>query len=165
MAKTSHFALSAWGTRGSNLDGVLRLLLRFSEAVDNRRVDAIAALFTPDGLFQLGPQSVSGPPAVAEFYRERLRDPARRTRHLWSNVMLSSERGRSARFGAVLTNYVFEPSVSTTEVQMRVGDVSGVCRRDARGDWLFVEHRYERTYALRLPLVDAPPPPTGETRS
>ena len=154
----AHFAMAGWGPPNSDLSGVVRLLLRFSDAVDNRDAAQVGALFTRDGLFKPSDTPIQGASAIEAFYRDRFRDPARRTRHLWSNLMITAQTFETASLQAVLSNYAFEPAVSTTEIQLRVGNVSALCRRSAHGDWAFSEHRYERLYAMRLPRSDAPAP-------
>jgi hypothetical protein len=136
---------------GADVQGISRLLIRFSEAVDSRRPADIAALFSADGLFKPGDKAIVGPAAIESFYRERLADPRRTTRHLWSNLLVGPAGADGARIQVVLTNYAFEPAVSETDVQMRLGDVTGRCVQDAGGEWLFAEHLYQRLYALRLP--------------
>jgi hypothetical protein len=143
---------------GLDLAGVSRLLIRFSDAVDSRRPADVAAQFAADGVFKPGDKAIVGPDAIGAFYRERLADPRRATRHLWSNLTLAPDRDDALRLRVVLTNYAFEPAVSETEVQMRLGEVSGRCVRDLHGEWLFAEHLYQRQYTLRLPRADAPAP-------
>jgi hypothetical protein len=141
----------AAGAAGAEVQGIARLLIRFAEAVDNRRPADIAALFAADGLFKPGDKAMIGPAVIEAFYRERLADPRRTTRHLWSNLLVGPAEAGGVRIQVVLTNYAFEPAVSEIDVQMRLGDVTGRCVQDAGGDWLFAEHLYQRLYALRLP--------------
>ncbi|THD70984.1 nuclear transport factor 2 family protein [Phenylobacterium sp.] len=139
-------------------NGVSLLLLRFSDAVDSRRPQEIAEQFTADSLFRPGASAIHGRAAVEAFYADRLRDPRRTTRHLWSNLHVAPSADDRADIRVVLSNYAFDPAVSETDVQLRVGNVSGVCVRDADGRWRFAEHIYERIYALRLPLSDPQTP-------
>jgi hypothetical protein len=148
--------VSAGAVAGLDVEGVARLLIRFSEAVDGRHPAEVAAQFAPDGVFKPGESAIVGPAAIEAFYRQRLADPRRTTRHLWSNLMLTSDGEGRLRIRVVLTNYAFEPAVSESEVQMRLGEVAGRCVRDAQGEWRFAEHLYQRQYALRLPRSDAP---------
>jgi hypothetical protein len=143
---------------GLDAQGVARLLIRFAGAVDARRPVEIAAQFVAEGVFKPGETSIVGPAAIEAFYRVRQADPRRTTRHLWSNLLVSADDGGALRIRVVLANYAFEPAVSETEVQMRLGEVSGRCVRGADGEWLFAEHLYQRQYALRLPRADAPAP-------
>jgi hypothetical protein len=143
---------------GFDTNGVALLLLSFSEAVDSRRSQEIAEQFTADGLFKPGDTAILGPAAVEAFYKDRLRDPRRTTRHLWSNLRVTPSAEDLADIRVVLSNYAFDPAVSETEVQLRVGNVSGVCAKGPDGRWRFAQHVYERLYALRLPLSDPQPP-------
>ena len=142
---------------GFETNGVNLLLLNFSEAVDCRRPQEIAEQFTADGLFKPGDTAIHGPAAVEAFYRDRLRDPRRTTRHLWSNLRVAPLADDAADIRVVLSNYAFDPAVSETEVQLRVGNVSGVCAKGPDGRWRFAEHVYERLFAMRLPLSDPQP--------
>lgn len=136
--------------------GISLLLACFSDAVDGRRPTEVARLFMPDGLFQPGETPIRGQPAIESFYSERLRDPLRRTRHIWANVRVSRSAQNTATVMAVLTNYAYDPTVSHTELQQRIGNVTAVCERDATGNWRFREHLYDRIFAVRLPLADTP---------
>lgn len=136
--------------------GISLLLARFSDAVDCRRPEEVARLFMPDGLFQPGEKALRGQPAIERFYTERLHDPLRRTRHVWANVRISLSGPDTATAMAVLTNYAYDPTVSRTELQQRIGNVTAVCVRDAHATWRFREHIYDRIFAVMLPLADAP---------
>ncbi|MDB5456535.1 MAG: ring hydroxylating beta subunit [Caulobacter sp.] len=132
--------------------GVTALLHRFSEAVDRRRPEQVAALFTDDGLFRPGETEIRGRVAIEALYRERLSDLRRTTRHLWSNIEVRGVTEVEARVTAILTNYAFEPKVSETQLQMRIGDLEGLCALGEDGCWRFVEHLYTRVFATSLPL-------------
>jgi hypothetical protein len=138
-----------WGGPAADAGEVL---LRFSDAVDRRRPARVADLFTQEALFRPGRTELRGRHAIEAFYRTRLSDPRRTTRHLWSNVEIRSVRA-AAQVRAVLTNYAFEPEVSETELQLRVGDVSALCVAGPDGGWRFAEHLYERVFAASLPLT------------
>ncbi len=133
-------------------DAPVQLLYRFSNAVDTCDLEGVVACFTPDGIFQRGAEKIAGKNDILSLYRARLADTRRRTSHLWSNVAEISRTYDLAVIEAVLTNYAIEPQVSETEVQMRVGRVRGVLKRDPDGLWQFAEHLYENTFAARLPL-------------
>jgi SnoaL-like domain len=137
-----------------DIAGIAVLLIRFSDAVDQRQPSTIAELFTADGLFQPGDKSVRGRTAIQDFYAARLADARRRTRHLWSNLLVQPMLPGRVRFKAVLTNYAFEPAVSESAWQMRLGNVTGACEQDDDGHWRFAEQLYERVLATSLPLTD-----------
>jgi hypothetical protein len=129
-----------------------RLLLRFSEAVDRRRPDDVAACFTADALFRPGARAIKGAQEIGLFYRERLADPRRRTRHSWSNIAVDELGPETARVTALLTNYAFEPAVAEDKLQLRIGNVECRLERGADGAWKFAEHLYENAFAVSLPL-------------
>jgi hypothetical protein len=146
---------------GSDVNGIASLLIRFSDAVDQRRPADVAALFSIDGLFRPGETSIRGRPAIQAFYTARLADERRRTRHLWSNLFVRPIGPQQAQLEVVLTNYAFEPAVSEIALQMRIGNVAGRCESDDAGNWRFAEHLYQRIFATSLPLPPAQPKPSG----
>jgi len=107
----------------------------------------IAALFTDDGVFGPAEQRCQGKTQIETFYRARLANPRRTTRHVWSNVQTRAVGENEVIITALLTNYAFEPDVSETDLQMRVGDVTCRCVRDKNGHWLFTDQLYA---ALKL---------------
>src|ERR1700730_7802022 len=138
---------------GSDVAGIAALLIRFSDAVDQRRPADVAELFSLEGVFQPGEKSIRGRSAILAFYAARLSDERRRTRHLWSNLFVRPIDPWQARIEVVLTNYAFEPTASAVALQMRIGNVVGRCESDDAGDWRFAEHLYERIFATSLPLA------------
>jgi hypothetical protein len=88
-------------------------------------------------------------------------DERRRTRHVWSNLFVRPVSPQRAHFEVVLTNYAFEPTVSETALQMRIGNVVGQCESDESGAWRFSEHLYERIFATSLPLAGGSQKPPG----
>ena len=146
---------------GSDVAGIASLLIRFSDAVDQRRPADVAALFSIDGLFRPGETSIRGRSAIQAFYTARLADERRRTRHLWSNLFVRPIGPQQAQLEVVLTNYAFEPAVSEIALQMRIGNVVGRCESDDAGNWRFAEHLYQRIFATSLPLPAAQPKPSG----
>lgn len=137
---------------------VALLLAKFSNAVDQKQPKGIAALFTLDGLFMPAGEPMHGPLAIEAFYKSRLGDDRRRTRHVWSNLIVRPMADGRAHFEAVLTNYAFEPSITDSAVQVRIGNVWGVCSGEQPGDWRFETHYFERLYAAAMPLSMTPPP-------
>jgi hypothetical protein len=144
--------IAAASETGADVAGIAALLIRFSDAVDQRRPADIAELFCLDGLFRPGEKSIRGRSAIQAFYTERLSDERRRTRHLWSNLFVRPIGPKQMRLEVVLTNYAFEPAVSEVALQMRIGNVVGRCETDDAGNWRFAEHLYERIFATSLPL-------------
>jgi SnoaL-like domain len=156
----------AVGEPGADVAGIAALLIRFSDAVDQRRPAAVAEQFTVEGLFRPGDPTLHGRSAIQAFYTARFSDERRRTRHLWSNLFVRPTDARQAQVDVVLTNYAFEPAVSESTVQMRIGNVACRCEADEAGIWRFSEHLYERLFATTLPLAGSiavaggPPPPS-----
>jgi SnoaL-like domain len=132
--------------------GPLELLYRFSDAVDHQRPEATAGCFTADAIFQRDTSRTVGSVDILALYRERMADPRRKTTHIWSNAAEIERNDDMAVVTAVLTNYAFEPAVSESDLQMRVGRVRCLLKRNAAGEWQFAEHLYENAFAIKLPL-------------
>jgi hypothetical protein len=150
-----NFAPSA---NGADTGPISLLLAKFSNAVDRKRPRAIASLFTTDGLFNPAGEPMQGPAAIEAFYASRLGDERRRTRHVWTNLIVSPMSDGRVRFEAILTNYAFEPTITSEAVQVRIGNVWGVCSGQDPANWQFETHYFERLYSAFMPLVAAPPP-------
>jgi len=128
------------------------ILLRFSDAVDGRLPAQVARLFAADGIFCPGDKQIFGRTSIEAFYTSRLSDPRRSTRHLWSNVQHRLTSDVEAQIEATLTVYAFEPQVSETHLQLRLGNVRCRCILDLEDGWVFSEHLYVRAFAVHLPL-------------
>src|SRR5882724_1151803 len=146
--------IAATSEPGLALAGICALLIQFSNAVDQKKPRDIAELFSIEGLFRgPGDTSIRGRAAIQAFYTARMSDERRRTRHVWSNLFVRPVSPQRAHFEVVLTNYAFEPTVSETALQMRIGNVVGQCESDESGTWRFSEHLYERIFATSLLLA------------
>jgi uncharacterized protein (TIGR02246 family) len=133
--------------------GIGLLLTGFGDAIDSRRPDDVAALFTADCAF--APPSgevMRGREAIAAHYRARFADNRRRTCHQWANLRIAPDSGGRADAQAVMTTYAFEPAVSESHAQLRVGKVLGRCERGDDGIWRFAGHRFEMAFPLAIPL-------------
>jgi hypothetical protein len=137
--------------------GVNRLLIAFGEAVDGRRPTEISQLFTATGLFRPGETELRGRVAIQAFYADRLTDERRVTHHVWNNVQVHRLGAGEASVSALLANYAFEPAVSETDMQVRMGHVNGLCVMTESGEWRFAEHLYRRGFAAKMPLTGSPP--------
>ena len=143
---------------GVDFGPIALLLAKFSNAVDQKRPKEVSSLFVPDGLFQPADQPIVGQAAIEAFYEARMSDERRRTRHVWSNLIVRPASEGRADFEAILTNYAFEPTISTRDLQLRVINVWGVCVGERSRQWRFETHFSERVYGAVLPLTAAPPP-------
>jgi hypothetical protein len=152
MAEESSIAVAA-SEGDADVGGVASLLIRFSDAVDRRKPADVAGLFSTEGLFRPGERSIRGSSAIEAFYIDRMADERRRTRHLWSNLVVRRVGPRLMQVSVVLTNYAFEPAVSEVTLQMRIGNVTCRCESDGAGNWHFLEQVYESIFAMSLPLA------------
>jgi uncharacterized protein (TIGR02246 family) len=156
MAATSpnaRLAAPAPAGRDSADDGIASLLTRFGIALDRKDAKQVAELFTADGVFtHPSGETIDGRDAIETFYRTRFAEPGRRTCHVWTNLLVTPEGETSAEADAVMTIYAFEPVVSETETQLRVGRAHTRCERGPDGTWRFAEHRFEMAFPLSIPL-------------
>ena len=155
-------ASSAAGLQGSDATS---LLWRFSDAVDQRMAGAAAQLFARDGVFRRAGEIICGRANIETFYWSRMADPGRVTRHVWSNVKCLPSDHWDTHLEAVLTTYAFEPQISQTHLQLRIGNVVCRCVPDADEGWVFAEHAYERLFVAYLPLSPNPSPTPGVSQS
>ncbi|MFK0152774.1 nuclear transport factor 2 family protein [Streptomyces sp. NPDC090493] len=140
-------------TGGSAHEGIAALLTAFGAAIDAGRADGVAELFTADCVFEPPTgEALRGPGAIETFYRARFADTRRRTCHQWANLRVFPDGAHRAGAEAVMTTYAFEPSVSQSHAQVRVGRVHAWCERGRDGRWRFAEHRFEMAFRLSVPL-------------
>jgi len=110
-----------------------RLVQEFAFCMDRRRYEALAALFTPDGVFDRVGQVLRGRAAIQEALAARSVDL--RTRHLCASPRFSDVESTTARALVYCVNFVGR------------GDIEGVpsIHGMAQGAVLEFEDRYERT--------------------
>ncbi|WP_248963599.1 SgcJ/EcaC family oxidoreductase [Sphaerisporangium perillae] len=134
-------------------DGIATLLTRFGAAIDGRRSEDVAGLFTADCAF-IPPSGdvIRGREAIETYYRARFADARRRTCHQWANLQVFPDGESRAGAEAVMTTYAFEPAVSESHAQLRVGRVHVRCESGEDGIWRFAEHRFEMAFPLSIPL-------------
>ncbi|MEU0948557.1 nuclear transport factor 2 family protein [Streptomyces canus] len=140
---------------GAAYEGIAGLLTRFGAAIDGKRAEEVAELFTIDGAF-IPPtgDSLRGREAILVYYKARFGDVRRRTCHQWANLQVVPGGANLATAEAVMNTYAFEPPVSETHAQLRVGRVHARCESGPDGLWRFAAHRFEMAFPLSLPLRD-----------
>ena len=121
------------------------LLTAFGRHADRGDGDALAALFTEDGSLTLGEAKVTGRQAIAAFTNERCADAARKTRHVWSNLLVEPH-GENA-FTATCIQQTFE-QVQPQPASVRVNDVEDYIRAEKGGDLRFVSRRLTRQLSV-----------------
>ena len=136
----------------SSIESVPLVLLRFTQAVDNRLPAEAAKQFAVDGVFCPPGKEIRGRDTLLAYYTTRLSDPRRTTRHIWSNIEYRLTGEGEAQLTAALMNYAFEPQVSETHLQLRVGTVNCRCVLESDGRWVFAEHLYVPGLSAHLPI-------------
>ena len=156
MAATSPNARLATPTpvgRDGADDGIANLLTRLGGSIDRKDAEQVAGLFTVDGGFtHPSGETVRGRDLIEALFRARFAEPGRRTCHVWANLLVTRDGETSAVAEAVMTVYAFEPAISETRAQLRIGRVRARCECGQDGTWRFAEHRFEMAFPLSIPL-------------
>ena len=129
------------------------LLAKFGSALDRQKIDSAVSLFAGDAIFQPAGSPIRGRAELEAFFAKRHGDARRRTCHTWSNLVVRPLMEGRAQYEVILTNYVFDPAVSESEVEVRVGSVWGVCRGAGPDSWCFESHFHERIHAAAMRLT------------
>lgn len=106
------------------------LLTTFGRCADNGDGFGLAELFCMDGTLMLGDQEVRGRSAIASFTDKRCADPARRTRHTWTNLLIEHVGEQSYR--ATCIQQTFE-QISPNPATVRVNDVEDLIEQETDG--------------------------------
>jgi len=106
---------------------------------------ALADMFTPDAVFELGTLRLEGLPAIEEFFAHRaasMHKSGRTTRHLASNFLAVAEGEGRVRVRSTVLVYA-----ASGELPLPAGEPSGiadfedVCQRQPDGSWLYHHRR------------------------
>lgn len=120
-----------------------QLTVEYGYLLDHGRADELAALFTPDGVFENPNQKMRavGREAIAAFYARRAAEP-RTTRHVSTNLRIIFETPDRATGTRLITYYRgdgVEPPFPAKPGS--VGEYSEIYERDADGRWRFAFRR------------------------
>ena len=132
--------------REEDLRSVEALLTAFGRCADARDGDSLAALFLAEGTMTMGPHTVTGRAAIATFSNDRYADPARRTRHVWSNLFVEQSTDGSLLSRSI--QQTFDQSAAEAPAQLRVSDLEDTFRRDAAGQWRFASRVIRRVFTV-----------------
>ncbi len=122
------------------------LLTTFGDCADRANGGELAELFVDDGTLIMGTQQARGRLAIMAFTTERFVDPARKTRHVWSNLKLVTTA--DAQLQAASIQQTFEQIGADQPAQIRVSDVTDEFVRDAGGSWRFMSRRISRVFTV-----------------
>jgi hypothetical protein len=127
-----------------------RQILKFARLNDAGEHQALAAMFTETGTFArpADPDNyVQGPDAIFAFFRDR---PARRTRHIMTNILVEVESAERARAHSLVTLFVgSEKSEALQCDAVLVGDFHDHLEKIGN-HWLFAERRGNLTFKSEL---------------
>jgi hypothetical protein len=127
-----------------------RQILKFARLNDAGEHQALAAMFTETGTFArpADPDNfVQGRDAIFAFFRDR---PARRTRHIMTNILVEVESAVRARAHSLVTLFMGPIESETLQCDaVLVGDFRD--HLEKVGDrWLFAERRGNLTFKSEL---------------
>jgi hypothetical protein len=127
-----------------------RLILKFARLNDAGEHQALAAMFTETGTFArpADPDNfVQGRDAIFAFFRDR---PARRTRHIMTNILVEVESEERARAHSLVTLFMGPGNSEALQCDaVLVGDFHD--HLEKIGDrWLFAERRGNLTFKSEL---------------
>ena len=117
------------------------LLTRFGRYADQGDGERLALLFLPSGVLNVNARVAQGQEAIARMTRERTADASRRTRHIWSNLLIEVDDAGEVRTSAIQTTY---DQQGETPAAARVSDLSDTFRRNAEGAWRFASRTVTR---------------------
>jgi len=109
---------------------------------------ALADLFLPDALFELGTLALKGLPAIEDFFSRRaegMRESGRTTRHLACNFLALPQAEGRVRVRSTVLVYAAEGELPlTAEAPSGIADFEDLCQRGPDDRW-FYHSRAART--------------------
>ncbi len=130
--------------QGEALRNVEALLTAFGRCADRGDGAALSELFLAEGVLAMGLQQISGRAAIAQFTNERCADPARKTRHTWSNLQV--ETAPDGTLHATAIQQTYEQSGSGAPAQVRVSDLADTFAKDSAAQWRFARRQISRVF-------------------
>ena len=133
-------------------DDIRELMARYCFALDGYRLHDLAALFTPDGVWQARYGAATGPAAIEALLRRVAPDPATGAvqRHILTNVVIDlHEASATARsYYVVIRQPAGDPAIQV------VGEYQDELARTPEG-WRFARRVLVQVMALGQPPVSA----------
>lgn len=139
---------------GRDRQSIEQLLSQFAWHADRGEGEALGALFLPEGVLEVGGNTLHGPAQIAADNQRRFTDPHRKTRHLWTNLRF--ERLEPQLIVTTALQLTFEQSTPGLPAQLRVNDLFDEFRRNTGDQWRFARRRIARAMGLVLPLAPDP---------
>jgi uncharacterized protein (TIGR02246 family) len=125
------------------------LLSDFTWHADRGDGAALAGLFLPDAVLTVGGIALRGRDAIAADCQKRSEDPARKTRHIWSNLRFGQTG--DGMITTTIVQQTFEQNGGDQPTQLRLNDVTDTFRRNESGAWRFASRLIKREMALSFP--------------
>ena len=124
-----------------DLQSIERLFSDFAFCADHGDAEGLAHLFIEEGVLSIGNRRSEGRRNIAADCDARFIIPNRKTRHVWSNLRVTSLTPDTASTTAL--QLTFESLGNDKPAQLRVNDVFDELRKDTSGVWRFA-HRQIR---------------------
>ena len=131
------------------------LVAEFAWRIDHESGKGVADLFTPDGVYEMGPEALRGRAEIEEFYRRRREAGPRTSRHIFTNLRLWDVEANSARGTCVLSLHAANGTPPLPLSPLIVADYDDDYVRGPDGSWFF------RRRAFTLLFGDLPKLPIG----
>lgn len=124
-----------------DLADLQQLASRYWALADLTEDIALADLFLPDAVFDLGKLRLEGLPAIEEFFAKRaegMREASRTTRHLATNFLAVQEAPHRVRVRSTVAVYAANGEWPlTADLPSGIADFEDVCVRSDTGRWLY----------------------------
>ncbi len=131
-----------------DITSIERMLSDFAWHADRAEGDALSHLFTANGSLHVGGQELMGRQKIADDCHRRALDPARKVRHVWSNLRVDWIEDKLMRTTAV--QLTFEQPGADAPAHVRVNDLFDTFALDEDGVWRFASRVIQREMALTL---------------
>jgi uncharacterized protein (TIGR02246 family) len=131
-----------------DLQSIERLFSDFAFCADHGDAEGLAHLFTEDGVLSIGSRRSEGRTRIAADCEARFVIPNRKTRHVWSNLRVTSLTRDTASTTAL--QLTFESLGNNKPAQLRVNDVFDELCKDTSGMWRFARRQIRCELAVSL---------------
>lgn len=122
------------------------LLSDFGWYADRMEAQPLGKLFIPMGRLVMAGVELNSAAAIVAHLSKRFEGSQRITRHLWSNLRITSHS--SEAISATIRQVTYEKSATDQPAVARVSDVRDRYGKDQDGNWLFAERIITRVMII-----------------
>lgn len=131
-----------------DISSIERMLSDFAWHADRADGEALSQLFTSNGTLRVGGQDLIGRQQIADDCYRRALNPARKVRHIWSNLRVDRIEGNLVHTTAI--QMTFEQLGADAPAHVRINDLFDTFVRDTDGAWRFASRIIQREMALTV---------------